>query len=84
MIATLTVFWAVYHYGGPRYKEWADVHINRVSSLLHAAREDHKNAVKSRINNVKELGSVIEITQQLFEVSKVALSYDEGVIEDRG
>ena len=74
MVATLSVFWAVFHYGGPMYKDWAEAHVNRISGILNAAREDHTNAVKARINNVKELGSVIDITKQLFEVSKVVPS----------
>ena len=66
------------------YKDWAEGQINKMKNILNAAREDHTNAVKARINNVKELGSVIDITKQLFEVSKVAPSCDEDVIEDRG
>lgn len=72
MLATLSMFWAVYHYGGPMYKEWADGQVNKIKNILNAAREDHTNAVKARINNVKELGSVIDVTKQLFEVSKVS------------
>lgn len=67
----LSVFWAVGKYGGPMYKEWADGQVTKMKSILNAAREDHTAAVKSRINNVKQLGSVIDVTKQLFEVSKV-------------
>ena len=72
MLATLSVFWAVFHYGGPMYKDWAEGQIKKITDILNAAREGHKDAVKARINNVKELGSVIDVTKQLFEVSKVA------------
>lgn len=80
MVATLSVFWACFHYGGPLYKEWADVQINKIKNILNAAREGHTSAVKARISNVKELGSVIDVTKQLFEVSKVFLLWDESGI----
>ncbi|KAI9868933.1 MAG: atp4 subunit B of the stator stalk of mitochondrial F1F0 ATP synthase [Trichoglossum hirsutum] len=66
----LSIFWAVGKYGGPMYKEWADSQIAKIKGILNAAREDHTQAVKQRIENVKELASVIEITKSLFEVSK--------------
>ena len=68
---TLTVFYFVAKYGGPMYKEWADGQVAKMKGILNAAREDHTSAVKSRIENVKQLGSVIDVTKQLFEVSKV-------------
>lgn len=71
MLATLSVFWAVFHYGGPMYKDWAQTQINRHRNILNTARQGHVDAVKSRIDNVKQLGSVIDITKSLFEVSKV-------------
>ena len=75
MLATLSVFWAVFHYGGPMYKGWAEGQVNKIKSILNAAREDHTSAVKARIDNVKELGNVIDVTEQLFEVSKVNHGY---------
>ena len=53
------------------YKEWADGQIAKMKGILNAAREDHTSAVKTRIDHVKELTSVIDVTKQLFEVSKV-------------
>ncbi|KAI4099806.1 MAG: hypothetical protein L6R37_005798 [Teloschistes peruensis] len=70
MIATLSVFWAIAHYGGPMYKEWADTQINKMKNILNTAREGHTEAVKNRIDNVKQLGDVVNVTKQLFEVSK--------------
>ncbi|KAH0537091.1 atp4 subunit B of the stator stalk of mitochondrial F1F0 ATP synthase [Glutinoglossum americanum] len=66
----LSVFFAIGKYGGPMYKEWADGQIAKIKGILNAAREDHTQAVKQRIENVKELGGVIDITKSLFEVSK--------------
>lgn len=53
------------------YKEWADGQVNKIKGILNAAREDHTAAVKSRIENVQRMGSVVDITKTLFEVSKV-------------
>ncbi|KAI4286698.1 MAG: hypothetical protein L6R35_004046 [Caloplaca aegaea] len=70
MVATLSVFWAIAHYGSPMYKDWAEGQINKMKGILNAAKEDHTSAVKKRIASVKQLGSVVEVTKQLFEVSK--------------
>ncbi|KAL2352328.1 putative mitochondrial ATPase subunit ATP4 [Cryomyces antarcticus] len=70
MLSLLTIFWAVGHYGGPMYKEWAEGQTAKIKNILNAAREDHTAAVKQRIDNVKDLGGVIDITKSLFEVSK--------------
>ena len=56
------------------YKDWADGQIAKMKGILNAAREDHTSAVKTRIDHVKELTSVIDVTKQLFEVSKVFLA----------
>ncbi|KAI9778510.1 MAG: atp4 subunit B of the stator stalk of mitochondrial F1F0 ATP synthase [Geoglossum umbratile] len=66
----LSVFWAVGKYGGPMYKEWADTQIAKIKGILNTAREDHTQAVRQRIENVKELAGVIDTTKSLFEVSK--------------
>ncbi len=52
------------------YKEWAEGQVNKIKGILNAARADHTEAVKTRIENVKQLGSVVDITKTLFEVSK--------------
>ncbi|KAK0511208.1 hypothetical protein JMJ35_006760 [Cladonia borealis] len=81
MLATLSVFWAVFHYGGPMYKDWADGQIAKMKGILNAAREDHTSAVKTRIDHVKELTSVIDVTKQLFEVSKETAKIEAEVFE---
>lgn len=53
------------------YKSWAETHNNKIKSILNAAREDHTNAVKQRIDSVKSLGGVVDVTRDLFAVSKV-------------
>ena len=52
------------------YKEWAESQINKIKNILNSARADHTEAVKSRIESVKQLGGVVDITKTLFEVSK--------------
>lgn len=53
------------------YKEWAEGQVQKHKDILNAARADHTNAVKQRIENVEQLSGVVDITKQLFEVSKV-------------
>lgn len=67
----LSVFFAAGKYGGPMYKEWAEDKVNKIRGILNAARADHTSAVKSRIQNVEQMGGIVDITKQLFEVSKV-------------
>jgi len=66
----LSIFAAVAKYGGPMYKEWAEGQVQKHKDILNAARADHTDAVKQRIDNVQQLSGVVEITKQLFDVSK--------------
>lgn len=74
MIASFAVLWALFKYGAPVYNEWAAGQIAKIAGILEAARENHRASVKSRIDNVKQLGGVIDVTKQLFEVSKVCMA----------
>ncbi|KAI9794313.1 MAG: atp4 subunit B of the stator stalk of mitochondrial F1F0 ATP synthase [Piccolia ochrophora] len=69
-LSLLSIFWAVGKYGGPMYKDWAEGQVNKVRSILNSAREGHTAAVQERIDSVKQLGGVVDVTKQLFEVSK--------------
>ncbi|KAH6723431.1 hypothetical protein DL95DRAFT_523809 [Leptodontidium sp. 2 PMI_412] len=69
-LCLLSIWGAVFKYGGPMYKEWADGQVNKIKGILNAARADHTEAVKSRIESVQQLGSVVDVTKTLFEVSK--------------
>ncbi|KAK2875159.1 atp4 subunit B of the stator stalk of mitochondrial F1F0 ATP synthase [Arthroderma sp. PD_2] len=66
----LSVFYAAFKLGGPGYKEWAATQIQKQKDILNSARVDHTNAVKQRIENVQPLSAVVDVTKQLFEVSK--------------
>ncbi|KAI9728282.1 MAG: atp4 subunit B of the stator stalk of mitochondrial F1F0 ATP synthase [Cirrosporium novae-zelandiae] len=66
----LTVIYGIFKYAGPMYTEWADGQIEKMKSILYAARTDHTNAVKARIESVSQMSGVVDITKQLFAVSK--------------
>ncbi|KIW62786.1 hypothetical protein PV04_10918 [Phialophora macrospora] len=66
----LSVFYGIFKYMGPMYSDWADGQVQRIKDLLNEARANHAGAVKARIEEVKPLSNVVEITKQLFEVSK--------------
>ena len=78
----LSVFTAVGKYGGPAYREWAEGQVQKHKDILNAARADHTSAVQSRIDNVSELSGVVEVTKNLFAVSKVRFEVHGGCIED--
>jgi F-type H+-transporting ATPase subunit b len=73
-LSLLTIYWAVYNYAGPMYKEWAQGQSEKIKNILNAARDDHTSAVRARMDSVKDLGGVIDITKDLFAVSKVSHS----------
>ncbi|KAL7627416.1 atp4 subunit B of the stator stalk of mitochondrial F1F0 ATP synthase [Parahypoxylon ruwenzoriense] len=66
----LSVWAALIKFGGPMYSKWADAHIDRIRNILNSARRDHTQAVKNRLENVQQMGGVVDITKALFEVSK--------------
>ncbi|CZT24739.1 probable ATP synthase subunit 4, mitochondrial precursor [Ramularia collo-cygni] len=66
MVSLLTIYWAVYTYAGPMYAEWAQGQQDKIKGILNAARDDHTNAVKARIDSVKDLSGVIDVTKDLF------------------
>ena len=66
----LSVWGALIKYGGPMYKEWAEAQNAKIKGILNAARADHTQAVQDRIDNVSQMGGVIDTTKALFEVSK--------------
>jgi F-type H+-transporting ATPase subunit b len=53
------------------YREWSEATTNRIKEILNTARKGHAESVKTRIEDVKPLSNVVEITKGLFEVSKV-------------
>ncbi|KAL2153904.1 hypothetical protein VTH82DRAFT_2580 [Thermothelomyces myriococcoides] len=66
----LSVWTALIKFGGPAYREWAESQNEKIKNILNAARADHTQAVKSRIQDVQQMSSVVDVTKALFEVSK--------------
>lgn len=66
----LSVFYGIFKYGGPGYTEWANSQVGKIKELLNEARTNHAASVKERIEDVKPLSNVVDITKQLFAVSK--------------
>ena len=71
----ITVWVSLIKFGGPRYKQWAEAQNDKIRSILNQARTEHTDAVKSRIETVKEMGGVVDVTKTLFEVSKVRTAF---------
>ena len=67
----LSVFIAIGKYGSPMYAEWARGQVAKIRDILNGARAEHTTAVKERIESVNQLGGVVDITKDLFAVSKV-------------
>ena len=53
------------------YNEWAQQTSTKIKGILDEARKGHADAVRTRIEDVKPLSNVVDITKSLFEVSKV-------------
>lgn len=66
----LSVFIAIGKYGSPMYSEWARGQVAKIRDILNGARSEHTTAVKERIGSVEQLGGVVDITKDLFAVSK--------------
>ncbi|KAL1894441.1 atp4 subunit B of the stator stalk of mitochondrial F1F0 ATP synthase [Ceratocystis pirilliformis] len=66
----LGVWGSLIKFGGPLYSEWAKTQNDKIKNILNQAREDHTQAVKTRISSVQEMSGVVSITKSLFEVSK--------------
>lgn len=53
------------------YGEWADGQIEKVKSILNGSRQQHTQAVQSRIDSVEQQKDVTSHTQALFNLAKV-------------
>ena len=54
------------------YRDWAEGQCEKIRGILNAARKDHTQAVKERIESVKGMEGVVDTTRAMFEVSKVS------------
>ena len=71
MASFFAVVWAIYNYLGPMYRQWAEAHTEKMRNILDNTREEHKISVEYRIENVKSVAGVVDVTRDLFAVSKV-------------
>ena len=58
------------------YKDWAESNINKIKNVLAQSRAEHTQAVKDRINSVEQMKDVVSLTQGLFAISKVGISFN--------
>jgi len=70
-VALLSVWTLLIKFGGPLYSQFAEVQNQRIKNILNQAREDHKAAVRTRIETVGQMEGVVDVTKSLFAVSKV-------------
>jgi len=77
----ISVFWAVGKYGSPMYTEWANGQVAKIRDILNSARADHTQAVKERIESVSQLSNVVEVTKDLFAVSKETATLEAKTFE---
>lgn len=43
--------------------------------VMQKARDDHKVAVKERIDSVGQMANIVDVTQALFDMSRVRQSF---------
>jgi len=67
--------------GAPGYSQWVNSIAQQQSQVLNSAREDHKAAIQERIDSVGQMKDVVEITKNLFEVSKDTAKVEAEVFE---
>ncbi|KTW31439.1 hypothetical protein T552_04053 [Pneumocystis carinii B80] len=77
----LSIVWFLVKSGKQGYINWMDGHINHVRSLLNNAREQHKEVINERIKAVKPLKDVVDVTKNLFEVSKETVNMEAKAFE---
>lgn len=65
------------------YSSWAESQMEKMRKIFREARADHTNAVKTRVESVKDLGSVVEVTKNLFAVSKVRFDRSRAISENK-
>jgi len=67
--------------GGPGYTEWVNSIAAQQSQVLASAREEHKQTIQERIDSVGEMRNVVDITKNLFDVSKDTAKVEAEVFE---
>lgn len=83
VVTFLAVCGIMAKYAAPAYGSFARDRIKKVSDILNSSKERHINAVKERIDTVKELSDVSKITKVLFDVSKETVGLEADIFKLR-
>ncbi|KAI8992121.1 hypothetical protein BDF20DRAFT_832103 [Mycotypha africana] len=70
LISTAGLLVVLLKYLREPFNNMANEHINRIKNVLIQAREDHKTAVKERIDEVGQMKDLVDVTKALFELSR--------------
>ncbi|UZJ54825.1 hypothetical protein CBS101457_004145 [Exobasidium rhododendri] len=65
---------------GP-YRDWADGQIEKISGILNGARQEHTQAVQSRIDSVNQQRDVVDLTKSLYSVAKETAQLEKEAFE---
>jgi F-type H+-transporting ATPase subunit b len=81
LICSSLLLYLVSQLGAPGYTAWVNEVAQQQSNLLNLVREDHKQAIQERIDSVGQMRNVVELTKNLFEVSKDTAKVEAEVFE---
>jgi F-type H+-transporting ATPase subunit b len=81
LICSSLLLYLVVQLGAPGYNAWVNQIAQQHTNLLTSARQDHKQAIQERIDSVGQMRNVVEITKNLFEVSKDTAKVEAEVFE---
>jgi F-type H+-transporting ATPase subunit b len=81
LICSSLLLYLVAQLGAPGYTAWVNQIAQQQSNLLDSARQDHKQAIQERIDSVGQMRNVVELTKNLFEVSKDTAKVEAEVFE---
>jgi F-type H+-transporting ATPase subunit b len=81
LICSSLLLYLVATLGAPGYAQWVNSVAQQHSDLLNSARADHKQAIQERIESVGQMKNVVELTKNLFEVSRDTAKVEAEVFE---
>ena len=81
LICSSILLYLVATLGAPGYAAWVNSIAEQQSNLLNSTRADHKQAIQERIDSVGQMRNVVEITKDLFQVSKDTAKVEAEVFE---
>ncbi|KAJ1652955.1 atp4 subunit B of the stator stalk of mitochondrial F1F0 ATP synthase [Dispira simplex] len=63
------------------YNEFAQGYINNMINIFREARQEHKGAVKTHIDQVAELKDIVDVTKNMFAMSKQMAEMEAKIFE---